>query len=113
MRRNFGFLPVALRLRILTQGNRTIVAANGNNQPVFFRGERHAADVGCDLLAVEALPLLSLDLSPETHHSVEAGCGENSEGRMRPGEAADCAIVPVVESEKVYLRCAKTALVID
>ena len=61
-------------------------------------------------MAVKALPLLSLDLSPETHHAIEAGCRENSEGRMRPGEAAHCAIMSDVALDEVYLRCSKTTL---
>ena len=65
------------------------------------------------MVAVEALPLISLDLSPETDHAIEAGCRENSEGRMRPGEAADCAVVAVEELDGFYLRCAETALVVD
>lgn len=63
-------------------------------------------------MAVDALPLLGLDLTPESYHAIEPSSREYSEGRMRPSQPVHCAIMSF-SSNEVYLRCTQAALNVD
>ena len=107
-----GLEPIVFSQGVFTEGYRAIQASDGKDHPVFLRRKGKTANVRCCLVAVDALPLLGLDLTPETYHAIEPSSRKYSEGRVRPSKPADCAIMSFTSGD-VYLRCTKTGFYID